>query len=33
MNMAWLFGFASFMLGACLFPITLGRLVAGIAIA
>ena len=24
MNMAWLFGFASFMLGACLFPITLG---------
>ena len=29
MNMAWLFGFTSFMLGACLFPITLGRLVAG----
>ena len=24
MNMAWLFGFASFMLGACLFPIILG---------
>ena len=24
MNMAWLFGFTSFMLGACLFPITLG---------
>ncbi len=24
MNMAWIFGFASFMLGACLFPITLG---------
>ncbi len=24
MNMAWLFGFASFMLGACLFSITLG---------
>jgi hypothetical protein len=24
MNIAWLFGFASFMLGACLFPITLG---------
>jgi hypothetical protein len=24
MNMAWLFGFSSFMLGACLFPITLG---------
>jgi hypothetical protein len=24
LNMAWLFGFASFMLGACLFPITLG---------
>jgi hypothetical protein len=24
MNMAWLFGFASFMLGACLFPVTLG---------
>jgi hypothetical protein len=24
MNMTWLFGFTSFMLGACLFPITLG---------
>jgi len=24
MNMAWLFGFSSFLLGACLFPITLG---------
>ena len=24
MNMAWLYGFTSFMLGACLFPITLG---------
>ena len=24
MNIAWLFGFTSFMLGACLFPITLG---------
>jgi hypothetical protein len=24
MNIAWLFGFSSFMLGACLFPITLG---------
>jgi hypothetical protein len=24
MNMAWIYGFASFMLGACLFPITLG---------
>jgi hypothetical protein len=24
MNMPWLFGFTSFMLGACLFPITLG---------
>jgi hypothetical protein len=24
MNFAWLFGFTSFMLGACLFPITLG---------
>ena len=24
MNMAWLFGFTSFILGACLFPITLG---------
>ena len=24
MNLAWLFGFASFILGACLFPITLG---------
>jgi hypothetical protein len=24
MNVAWLFGFTSFMLGACLFPITLG---------
>jgi hypothetical protein len=24
LNMAWIYGFASFMLGACLFPITLG---------
>ncbi len=24
LNMAWLYGFSSFMLGACLFPITLG---------
>jgi hypothetical protein len=24
MNITWLFGFTSFLLGACLFPITLG---------